>query len=24
MICTEREHTVWLPNPPAPVNALPM
>jgi hypothetical protein len=24
IICTEREHTVWLPNTPAPVNALPM
>ena len=23
MVCTDREHTAWLPNPPAPVNALP-
>jgi hypothetical protein len=24
MACTDREHTAWLPNPPTPVNALPM
>jgi hypothetical protein len=23
MVCTDREHIAWLPNPPAPVNALP-
>jgi hypothetical protein len=24
LVCTDREHTAWLPNRPAPVNALPM